>query len=161
MKFVVKYSPELDLQTYINKIWNNSWVDYGDRKKENFYRWAPKEFIDNLMAAPDRESAEKVVKEYWKNNFSPSFEKDNEFLIDWFGRLLNEEKDLIIKRLEKIYNKLFPFDEITIYLTTSFSCPYNYEKRYFMIGRNYNFFGILNTARHELNNFEQWQKNRK
>jgi len=153
MNFIVKYSAKLDLESYLIRIWKNTWVDYNNSNKEFFYRWAPKDFIDDLMAAKDKETAEDVVKQYWKNTFPPSFERDNEFLIDWFGRLLNEEKDLIIKRLEKAYDKPFPFDEITVYLTTCFGCPYYYEKRYFYIGRNYGFLGILNTARHELNHF--------
>jgi hypothetical protein len=153
VNFIVRYSPELDLQTYLLLMWKNNWVDDGNRKKENFYRWAPKEFVDNLGAAKDKKTAENIVKQYWKTTFPPSFKKDNKFIIDWFGRLLNEEKDLIIKRLEKAYKKPFPFDEITVYLTTCFGCPYYYEQRYFFIGRNYNFFGILNTARHELNHF--------
>lgn len=153
MNFVVKYSPELDLQNYLIRIWKNTWVDFGQSNKETFYRYAPKEFIDNLMAAKDKKTAEDVVKQYWKTTFPPSFEKDNEFLIDWFGRLLNEEKDLIIKRLEKAYDKPFPFDEVTVYLTTCFGCPYNDKEHYFMLNRNSNFFTILNHARHEMNHF--------
>jgi len=153
MNFIVKYSQELDIQTWLNKVWKNNYVDYGDRNKENYYKWAPKEFIDNLSIAPDKESAENIIKQYLKDSSLATFEKDNEFLVDWYGRLLNEEKDSIIQRLEKAYGKPFPFGDITIYLTTCFSCPYNYDKLYFFIGRNFGIFGVIDTARHELNHF--------
>lgn len=121
MIFWVKYSQNLDLRSYINKIWKKAWVDYGDKSKEYNYRYGPKEFIDELTDAKDEKSAEKVVRRYWQKTLPPSFEKDNVFLIKWFERFLNEEKDLIIGRLEKVYGEKFPFDEITVYLTT---CPF-------------------------------------
>lgn len=153
MIFWAKYSQNLDLKSYINKIWKKAWVDYGDKSKEYNYRYGPKEFIDELTDAKDEKSAEKVVRRYWQKTLPPSFEKDNVFLIKWFERFLNEEKDLIIGRLEKVYGEKFPFDEITVYLTTCPFFPYSYEERYFMVGKNSNFFGILNIARHELNHF--------
>lgn len=128
-------------------------MDYGDKNKEYFYKYAPKDFIDKLTKSADKKLAKDVVGEYWQKTLPKSFNKDNQFLIKWIEKLLNEEKDLVIKRVEKIYEKPFPFEEIRVYLTTCFFCPYNYKKLYFMINRNSNFFGILNTARHELNHF--------
>jgi len=151
--FTVKYSQKLDLDNYINRIWKHSWVDYGDKNKEYFYRRAPKEFVDNLMDAPNKKAAKKVVLQYWKETLHPSFERDNEFLCKWFEMFLNGEKDRVISRLEKVYKNPFPFDKITVYLTTCFFNPYNYDKRYFMISRTDNFFGIFTATKHELNHF--------
>ncbi len=148
-----KYSQELDFEAYVNRIWKDGSVDYNDNGKDFFYRFMPKDFIDDLMSAPDIESAHEVVKKYWQRTLSPSFDRDNDFLIKWFERLLNEEKENIIAWLEKAYAQPFPYDEITVYITICFFSPYNYDKLYFMVNRNSNFFGILNTSRHELNHF--------
>jgi len=153
MKFIVKYSEKHDLDNYLNRIWKNTWVDYGNDNKEYFYRFAEKDFIDQLLATKDKKEAKNVVKEYWKKTLPPSFEGDNEFLIKWFSRILNEESERIVWRLEKVYGDKVPFKEITVYITTCFFNPYNYEERYFMVSRNSNLFGILNTTRHELNHF--------
>jgi len=68
-------------------------------------------------------------------------------------KLLNQKKKEIIFPLEKVYGKSFPFSTIKVYLTTAPIFPYNYEERWFMLGRNNDAQKHLATAKHELNHF--------
>ncbi|MBM4401733.1 MAG: hypothetical protein FJ044_00615 [Candidatus Cloacimonetes bacterium] len=68
-------------------------------------------------------------------------------------QLLNENAVKIIEKLEKTYNKPFPFNEVAVYITTANIHPYNYEEKWFMSGRNQSEQGHLRTAMHELNHF--------
>ena len=153
MQFIVEYSEEKDIQVYLDAIWKPIWVDYGKSKYEIGQKFLSVEFLDSLKNSSDKETAINVVREYWQKTRVPNFQSNTLLTIKWFSRFINEEHQLITDRLEKAYNKTFPFDKIKIYLTTFFSCPYNYENKWFMIGRNYSLLGLLNSSTHELNHF--------
>ncbi len=153
MLFEVSYSEEKDLQVYLNGIWSNKFPDYGKNRLEIGTKYFPTEFLENLQHASNEETAKEVVKKYWTVIHSKHFVDGSKLIAKWFSRFLNEEQDQIIKPLEKAYEQPFPFEKITVYLTTFFSCPYDYVKRYFMAFRDDNFWGLLGISRHELNHF--------
>lgn len=153
MDFIVEYSEEKDIQIYLDAIWKPIWTDYGKTKYEIGQKYLPLEFLDNLKNSNDKDDAIKVIKDYWQKTRVPNFQQNTDLTIKWFSKFLNEEQELIIERLEKAYDKPFPFDKITVYITSFFSCPYNYKDKWYMIGRGYNLLGLLNTSTHELNHF--------
>lgn len=153
MEFIVEYSLEKDIQVYLDAIWKPIWTDYGKSKYEIGQKYLPLEFLDNLKNSADKENAVKVIKNYWQKTRVPNFQQNTNLTIKWFSKFLNEEQRLITEKLEKAYNKPFPFENIAVYITTFFSCPYNYQDKWYMIGRGYSLLGLLNTSTHELNHF--------
>lgn len=153
MEFIVEYSLEKDIGVYLDALWNSTWVNYGTDRFEYAKKYYPLDFLENLKSAKTRQDAHEVVLGYFNNNRSPRFNAGSELISKWFNRFLNEEKDQIILRLEKLYLQRFPFETITVYLHTFYTNPYNYDERWYMIGRDYNFWGLLGTSTHELNHF--------
>jgi len=154
MKFVVKYSEEKDFIPYLFNLWKPSLMTYGG----DFFEMARKrfsiEFIESLKKAKTEKDAKKIIVNYWKSIRDKYFEEDTNLLVKWYQRFLDEEKDLIINPLEKVYSEKFPFEEITVYLTTFFSCPYNYENKWFMTYRSSRLISdLIFGSIHELNHF--------
>lgn len=152
-KFEVKYSLQKDCQIYLQSIWKPSWVDYGTSDYEIGKKYFPLSFLDNLKNALDKNSAKKIVLKYWAENRGKSYDQGTKLICKWFNRFLNEEQEHIVGRLEKIYGKPFPFLKITVYLTSYFCCPYNFNQLWYMVSRNANFWSLLDTSVHELNHF--------
>jgi len=154
VKFNVSYSEEKDGLVYLNALWKSPWVDYGQSHYEIGKKYLPIEFLDSLKNASSKTEAIKIVKNYWKNIRSSKFDNNSDLLCKWFSNFLNEEGgERIIKRLENIYQKKFPFKQINVYLTTFFSCPYNYKENWYMVNRNSSLLWLLSTSVHELNHF--------
>lgn len=151
-KFTVLYSEEKDLQTYLN-LWNQKWLNYGQDRYELAKKHFPVEFLDNLKNASDQKNAKEVINNYWQQTRSKTFDQGSDMICKWFSRFLFEEQDQITGRLERLYGQKFPFSDITVYLNTYFSNPYNYEKLYYMVSRTANFWGLIGTSTHELNHF--------
>jgi len=154
VKFIVLYSEEKDISNYLNALWKSSRVDYGKSHYEIGKKYLPIEFLDSLKNAPSKIKAIEIIKNYWKNIRSSTFTNNSQLLSKWFGSFLNNEgNERIIERLENIYQKKFPFKQVNVYLTTFFSCPYNYEENWFMVNRNSSLLWLLSTSIHELNHF--------
>ncbi len=154
VKFNVSFSEEKDISNYLNALWKSPWTDYGKSHYEIGKKYLSIEYLDSLKNAPSKIKAVKIIKNYWKNTRSSTFTNDIELLSKWFGNILNEEGGTrIIKTLENAYQRKFPFKQINVYLTTLFSCPYNYEEKWFMVGRNSSLLWLLSTSLHELNHF--------
>ena len=153
MEFVVEYSLEKDIKVYLDALWQSKWVNYGKSYYEIGQKYLPVEFLDSLKDAPTKEDAQNIVLKYFENTRSQKFDQGSVLIAKWFSRFLNEEKESIIHRLEKLYDQKFPFPKITVYLNTFFTNPYNYDEKWYMVGRDYNFWGLLGTSTHELNHF--------
>jgi len=154
VKFNVLYSEEKDILAYLNALWKSPWVNYGKSHYEIGKKYLPIGLLDSLKNASSKNKAVKIIKDYWKNIRSSSFTNNSELLSKWFSIFLNTEgSEKIIKPLENVYQKKFPFKQINVYLTSFFSCPYNYEENWFMVGRNSSLLWLLSTSIHELNHF--------
>jgi hypothetical protein len=153
MKFVVSYSQEKDRENYLNTLWRFQYLKYGrldiqDRLLSRF----PVEFRAKLTQAATREEAAEVVRSYLQE-LPPSFKAETEAKARDLEKLLNEQSELIEDDLEKIYQKDFPFETVTVFLTTAGICPYSYEDRWFMVGRECPPEECLQISEHELNHF--------
>ncbi|MBU2503739.1 MAG: hypothetical protein KJ879_01665 [Nanoarchaeota archaeon] len=79
-----------------------------------------------------------VSKEEARKNFFPLLQENykkyasylNQFLLD-AKKSWEENEQNYLKRLEKITGKKFPFNKITVYLTTILICSYNVEEKWF------------------------------
>lgn len=154
MKFTVTYSEEKDIYNYLNGGWRLNYMKHGrDDLQNHLLRNFSKDFQENLKAAQTEEAATKVIKDLWTKTRLPIFDDNTKLVIKWYEEILNGEQPEIIKLLEKIYSRPFPFPEITVYLTTFPIHPYNFEERWYMCSRTGSVFGLISTTKHELNHF--------
>ncbi|MDO8507750.1 MAG: hypothetical protein Q7S53_04250 [bacterium] len=153
MKFKVEYSIEKDMVPYLNAVWKMQYKTFGrNNLRERLLSSKPEQFQKDIKKAKTEEEAKIVINDFLYENL----EKNKaEFAqkIKKIQKNLDDNKEKIIGKLEKLYNKEFPFNVITIYLTTAGICPYNYEKRWFMTYANADEARVLSVASHELNHF--------
>lgn len=153
MKFLVDYSQEKDIQNYLNAGWRFIYLKYGrENIQERLLQNYPLEFKTKLLEVKTKEAAKKIVKDFLDTH-PDNFKHTMELVIKTCQQILDEEKQNIIDLLQKIYQKPFPFDKITVYITTFSINPYNYKDHWFMVNRNSSVVGFINTAKHELNHF--------
>lgn len=110
------------------------------------------EFKVQIGNAQTKEGATAIIRNYL-DNLPQSFKDQTSVLILGVGKILEDHQTEIISLLETVYQKKFPFDKITVFLTSLGICPYNYEKKWFMSRRSNSVEGHINTAKHELNHF--------
>jgi len=153
MEFAVEYSEEKDINVYLNALYNKDWTDYGTNYHEISKKYYPIEFLENIKNSNTIEDARQVVSQYFKSTRNQYYLQSSEFVAKWFTKFLNEEQKLITGKLEKVFQQTFPFEKITVYLNSFYTNPYNYDEKWYMVGRDYNFWGLLKTSTHELNHF--------
>lgn len=153
MKFKVYYSIEKDIENHLNANWKFGYPRYGRKAiEEKLLSPYPADYKENLAEAKTKEQAVKVIKQYL-NTRAASFKKVLPIIVKGVEQILNEEKDNIIEKLERAYNKPFPFKEITVYLTTAYINPYNHEEKWFMSSCVSDIAEHIRIATHELNHF--------
>lgn len=153
MKFTVAYSQEEDLENYLNALWRFQYTKYGRKDIQNrLLSRFPVEFRTRLTQAATREEAAKIVRTYFQE-LPPSFKAETEAKARDLEKLLNEQSESIEDDLKRIYQKDFPFETVTVFFTTAGICPYSYEDRWFMVGRDCSPEECLQISRHELNHF--------
>jgi len=153
MNFLVDYSLKKDIQNYLNAGWRFTYAKHGRKNiQEKLLQNYPQDFKNKLLEAKTRTAAEKVVKDFLDSR-PENFNRITKLIIKVCQQVLNEEKPYIIDLLQKIYQQPFPFEKITVYITTFSISPYDYKNRWFMITRNNSIAGFINTAKHELNHF--------
>ena len=153
MRFLVTYSQEKDLQNYLNAGWRFVYPRYGREKiQEKLLQNYPQWFKDKLLKAKTKTAAEKTIKNFLDSR-PEEFKEITDLVAKVCPQVLNEKKQNIINLLQEIYQKPFPFDKITVYITTFPINPYHYEERWFMVNRDSSIAGFINTAKHELNHF--------
>lgn len=153
MQFFVDYSQEKDIQNYLDAGWKFTYAKHGrENIQERLLQNYPQEFKTKLLGAKTKASAEKIVKDFLDSR-PENFKHATKLVIKVCQQILDEEKQNIIDLLQKIYQKPFPFDKITVYITTFPISPYNYKEHWFMVNRNSSVAGFINTAKHELNHF--------
>jgi len=148
----IKYSVEKDAETYVNFVYQFKALEHGrtNPQKELLERLDP-ELQTILANTKDEKSAYTDVLVYLtkKDNENPQLIKNSiKTLEDRWNAVGNQ----IMYSLEFLYKKPFPFEKVTLYLTTNNICPYSYEDRYFFA--NYRYASEqMDVAKHELNHF--------
>lgn len=153
MNFIASYSKEKDIQNYLNAGWKFTYRKHGrENIQEELLKRFPESFRTSLVQAPDEPAARKVVED-WLASKNAEYQRLTDLTIKTIQMVLNKEKNYIIQTLESVYKEKFPFDEISVFLTTFPIHPYSFENRWFMIGRMSHVPGMIGTAKHELNHF--------
>jgi len=153
MDFTVSYSLEKDLQNYLQAGWQFTYSKQGREDiQERLLKRFPESFRDSLQQAPDEAAAKKVVEE-WLASQDDEYRRLTELTVEMVQQVLDREKANIVQTLESVYNENFPFDKVSVYVTTLPINPYNFEERWFMIGRVASVPEMVRIAKHELNHF--------
>ena len=153
LKFKVEYSIEKDAIPYLKVIWKMQYKPLGRKNlSERLLGNKPEQFQEAIKKAKTEEEAKRVINDFLCENLENNKAKF-EYNIKRIQKILDENRDKIVGKLESLFNKKFPFKEITVYLTTAGICPYNYDKRWFMAYANADEARVLTVASHELNHF--------
>lgn len=153
MNFIVNYSIEKDMIPYLNVIWRMQYKSFGrDNLRERLLSSKPEQFQKDIKKAKTEEDAKKVVTSYLETRFKARKTEIDKKIYD-IQMSIDQNKVFILDTLENTFNKKFPFDEISIYLTTAGICPYNFEERWFMVYSNADTQRVVGVATHELNHF--------
>lgn len=153
MNFIISYSQEKDIQNYLNAGWKFTYRKHGrENVQENLLKRFPESFRTSLLQALDEPTARKVVED-WLTSKDAEYQRLTNLTVKTIQAVLGEEKSYLIQTLESIYREKFPFDKISVFVTTFPINPYNFEERWFMIGRMASVPGMIGTAKHELNHF--------
>ncbi|MEK7447433.1 MAG: hypothetical protein AAB632_01380 [Patescibacteria group bacterium] len=153
MKFIVEYSIERDMYNYLNAIWRMKYTSFGrDDLREKLLSSKPEQFQEDIKKAKTEEEAKKVIVSYLESRLKTKKPEIDKNIRD-IQKVIDDNKDVIIKTLESVFNKDFSFDEVFVYLTTAGICPLNFEKRWFMVYDNANDETVVRVATHELNHF--------
>jgi hypothetical protein len=86
---------------------------------------------------------EKLYQDFYK---SPLIKQSVKLFQAAWNKIGNE----FFKRLERMTKKPFPFNQVTVYLTTQPRCPYNVEERWLMVCFFGNIFYAVAAIAHEL-----------
>ena len=71
-----------------------------------------------------------------------------------FQETLNQYKDIIFEKIEKLTKHPIDYDEIIMFLTTYRRCPYDREKGYIQLALSANKLRALNILAHEVLHFQ-------
>jgi len=152
MKLIVDYSLEKDAKTYVDFVYTFKALKHGrkDPKSKLFEKLDPK--LQNIIKnAKDEGMAYEQVFNHLKSIYDNEPSKINNS-IKRLHDAWREVGNNIIRSLEFLYQKPFPFETVTAYLTTNNIFPYSYKERFFFV--NYKFLmPQLGVAKHELNHF--------
>ena len=153
MKFSVYYSLEKDITNYLRSLWHFKYHRHGRKNfQQKLLDYYPATFQTKLKKAITQDQAETVIKNFLKQK-PIAFHQKTKQVVKNTQTLLNKNSSKIISSLEKIYQRPFPFKSIKVYITTAPIFPYNYQKRWFMAGRNSQPQKHIAVAKHELNHF--------
>lgn len=153
MNFIVSYSKEKDIQNYLDAGWKFTYLKHGRESiQENLLKRFPESFRTALLQAPDEPAARKVVED-WLASKDAEYQRLTDLTIKTIQMVLDQEKNYIIHTLESVYDEKFPFDKISVFVTTFPINPYNFEDRWFMIGRMASVPLMTSISMHELNHF--------
>lgn len=153
MNFIISYSQEKDIQNYLNAGWKFTYRKHGrENIQENLLKRFPESFRTALVQAADESAAHKVVEE-WLASKDAEYQRLTDLTVKTIQTVLGQEKGQLIQTLESVYGEKFPFDKISVFVTTFPINPYSFEERWFMINRMASVPGMIGTAKHELNHF--------
>ncbi len=151
--FKVNYSRDKDIKNYLNTLWKFKYLKHGRKNISNdIAKQFPQDFLYSLKKIKNKKEAIKFLSTF--------LQFQHPFLFEYLNRVvknlqifLDEKEKEIIRKLENIYCKKFPFNRINIYLTTLKICPYDFKDKWFMVSIYGDRNNHLATTLHELNHF--------
>lgn len=153
MKLKILYSIKKDTENYLNGVYEFKYLKHG-RKNIRDILLAK---INTVLREKIKNSRSREEASNYIADFLAVWEKDNSNIIKTAINNLKsgweENEKEILKKIEALYRRPFPFYEVTIYLTSLSLCPYSYEKRFIYIYIKEPAEKQIRVLLHELNHF--------
>jgi len=153
MKIKVDYSLDLDVWNYLHSIYSFTWLKHGRNNiQDKFFRSLPLKLQAELKKTKNREQAKKIIKNFLSSNLE---QREKKYSIIGRKLMLAWEKhgSEIEEKLETIYKNKIPFESISLYLSSSPICPYNFKEKWILVFAEANTRQQLQILLHELNHF--------
>lgn len=148
-KVTFKFDKEKDL-------WNNWFAVNFESKWELGKRFNNIPKLEKECKGKTFEECKKAIEDFHKK-------LHNSFLIEETRNAFQESWDEIneefFRRLEKITENKFPFQEVTAYITTQSLCPYDYKEGSFMVPLFSNIPSALKKSAHEIMHLDFYKNN--
>lgn len=153
MKLTVTYSLEKDTQNHVNTVFKFAFLSHGREDIQNkLLSKLPPQLQELISTAKDEDEAHARILKFLTelNKKQPEIldNATNSLTSHW-----SNTGDAVIKSLEYFYQRLFPFMEITVYLTMIPISPYSYQEKYMFIYAPAAAMGQVSAILHELNHF--------
>lgn len=151
--FTFTYNLNRDLGNYHQSVvaWQRPDHDTQD-VPDKVYNQLPQKLRASLEKAQNQEKKLTVVKAFLKEQ-EATYRELYQLSAATPSTAWELRQEQAIKRLEKLFEKPFVFEKIAVNFTTLPIRPYNFEKRYLMVGFRQSLFGQLKTVVHELFHF--------
>lgn len=154
MKLKVTFSLNHEINNYVNSLYKFRWLKHGRKNiQENLLKPFPESFKKDLSRCKSEKEVREVIKKFLGKDLNKR-EGKFKLIANNLEKAWKEKDDELVKKLEKVYGKKFPFKTLTVYLTSIPICPYNFKKRWIMV---FAYTPKINTQLkiivHELNHF--------
>lgn len=153
MKLNIIYSLEKDTQNHINTVYSFKFLKHGREDiQQSLLSKLPPKLQEIITSTPtEKEAYDKIFKflTAWQKQ-QPEITQNS---INNLRTYWDKTGHAIIKSLEFFYQKPFPFEEITNYITTVPISPYSFEEKYMFIYFQAPPMGQVSAMLHELNHF--------
>lgn len=153
MRIYIQYSVNKDAENYLNGVFEFKHLKHGrENIREDLLAKIDSVLRSKIEKSKNKEGAQKAISDFligWQIDNAQVIKsaiKNLEF--EW-----NKNGKDIIKKLEALYQKQFPFDKITIYLTSLPLCPYSYKDKYMFVYIREPAEKQIKIILHELNHF--------
>lgn len=153
MTIKVCYSFDRDVQNYLDSVYKFKYFKHGREEiVDDLLKNYPGEFKTALKNAAEESAASEVITSYLSKDVDARklkyLEKAKELESLW-----NKKNTAVIEQLEKLYKQKFPFNELTVYYTSVFICPYNMAEKWIMAYGEATIERQFQTVIHELNHW--------
>ena len=134
---------KIDKSRDLENIWETAtsssrWYDFKQHVSQNIVKMCEGKNFEECEIELD-----KLMSHIYKTGLL-------EIYIDALQKAWNLINGRYFNRMEKIFNKKFPFENVNVYLTTSGRCPYDPDEPSFMVSFFYSIPGSLSVCGHEL-----------
>jgi len=152
-KLKFSYNLKKDIENYIRSICAFEHLKHGRKNIEKTIASCLfSEQYNTIKQAENKSIATERIKKFLQQNLKQN--KDIYALIQTLlTKTWSKREKRFIALLEKFYEKPFDFSEVSAYFTTLTICPYNYNKRWFMLSFRAGIEKQIQTICHELLHF--------
>lgn len=148
-----RYSIKKDRDNYLNSLYKFRRLKHGRiDMQERLLKPFPEEFKEDLKLAKDDKEADKIISDFL-SAFPKKRKEEIHSSIKEFEKYWKRNRNKTLKILKDTYGKNVPFGRLTVYMTTIPICPYNFEKKWFMVFYKASVEKKLDIVMHELNHF--------
>ncbi|MDP3764061.1 MAG: hypothetical protein Q8Q95_00360 [bacterium] len=153
MNLKITYSIEKDTKNHLDGVFEFKHLKHGrENIREKLLSQLDSKLRKEIENSKNKEDAGVRIKTFL-NEWEIKNHQKIENVIKNLENKWEEKGGLVLQKLENLYKKEFPFDNITIYLTSLSLCPYSYKDKFIYIYLNDTPEKQIKVLLHELNHF--------